>query len=232
MTDTSRRDLAHLLARARGAINAPTHLPDEDRAALLHALARAEVYIGSDTLWPIDIHVGSIHHRLGFDHYVALSRRGLLVQIGAFCRKNWPAVNDAREPHHLDDETVTRLYFDRHPDQYLKIDHIELAPSPPSLAPTSVETGWYCVLGTAHLSTSTADLLDQWCSKECQDRPINVASSIYGWFVPTRRVDPVIEAELPEDLLAAMNFARPQGFDHIQFDCDPAITEALLVHDW
>lgn len=94
------------------------------------------------------------------------------------------------------------------------------------------ETGRYCVLGTAHLSTTTANLLDHWCSEQAKDRPLNIASSVYGWFVPTRDVDPVTRRELPEDLLTVMCFARVRGFDHVLFDCDAGTIEDLPVHDW
>lgn len=233
MADTSRRDLAHLMARARRAIESPTRLVDKDRAALLDTLARAEIQVAdSDILWPIDLHVSTIAHRHGSDHFAALSREALLIRVGTFCRENWTEINDPRDPDSLDDETVATVYFDRHPDEHLETNRISVAPSATVLAAERVETGWYCVLGTAHLSTSTADLLDQWCSEEARDRPINIAGSVYGWFVPARRPDPVTEAKLPNDLLAAMNFARERGFDHILFDCDADTSETLPVRSW
>lgn len=233
MTITSRRDLAHLLARAHRAIEAPTRLADENRAALLDALAKAETHIaGPDVPWPIEIHVGTIAHRHGVDTYVALSRTDLTAKIAAFCRKYWSEINNPRDPDTLDDDTVASAYFGRRSDEYLETDRIEVAPTLTALAAELVETGWYCVLGTAHLSNATADLLDQWCSENAPNRPVNIASSIYGWFVPTRKVDPVTQGELPEDLLAAMNFARERGFDHILFDCDAGTVETLPVHSW
>ena len=64
------------------------------------------------------------------------------------------------------------------------------------------------------------------------DRPLNVASSIYGWFVPTRQIDPATQGQLPGDLLAAICFGRDRGFDHVLFDCDAGTTDELPVHNW
>lgn len=232
MTDTTRRDLARLLARAHRAIEAPAKLMDHDRAALLGALASAETRVaGSPMPWPLEIHIGSIDHRHGLNHYVALTRGGLMAEIAAYCRECWSEIDDARDPATLDDESVASVYFDGRDDEHLATDRIELSSSSPASG-YLVKTGWYCVLGTAHLSTSTADLLDQWCSERATDRPLNIASSIYGWFVPTRQIDSVTQAALPEDLIAAMCFGRERGFDHILFDCDAGTTDELPIHNW
>lgn len=95
-----------------------------------------------------------------------------------------------------------------------------------------LETGRYCVLGTAHLSVATADMLDHWSSERAQDRLLNIASCIYGWFIPTREIDAATRRQLPADLLAAMQFGRDRGFDHILFDCDAATVDGLAVHNW
>jgi hypothetical protein len=232
MTDTSKRDLARLLARARHAIEDPARLVEHDRAALLGALTSAETQVaGSPMPWSLEIHIASIEHRHGLNHYVALTRPALMGEVAAYCRECWSKIGDARDPGTLDDEAVASAYFDNHENEHLSSDRIELGASPPA-AGYLLETGWYCVLATAHLSTSTADLLDQWCSKEATDRPLNIASSIYGWFVPTRQVDPATQAQLPDDLLTAICFGRERGFDHILFDCDAGTADGLPVHSW
>jgi hypothetical protein len=232
MTDTSKRDLARLLARARRAIENPAGLVERDRAALLGALASAETQVaGSPIPWSLEIHIASIEHRHGLNHYVALTRAGLMAEVADYCRECWSEIGDARDPATLDDEAVAGVYFDNHENEHLSSDRIELGASPPA-AGYLLETGWYCVLATAHLSTSTADLLDHWCSKEATDRPLNIASSIYGWFVPTRQIDPARQSQLPDDLLAAICFGRDRGFDHILFDCDAGTADGLPVHSW
>lgn len=232
MTDTSKRDLARLLARARRAIEDPASLVEHDRAALLGALASAESHVaGSPMPWSLEIHIASVEHRHGLNHYVALTRAGLMGEVAAYCREGWTEISDPRDPATLDDEAVAGVYFDIHENEHLSTDRIELGASPPA-AGYLLETGWYCVLATAHLSTSTADLLDHWCSKEATDRPLNIASSIYGWFVPTRQIDPDTQGQLPNDLLAAICFGRDRGFDHILFDCDAGTADGLPVHSW
>ncbi|QOT72305.1 hypothetical protein H5V43_03940 [Sphingobium fuliginis] len=232
MTDTSKRDLARLLTRARRAIEDPARLVEHDRAALLGALASAETHVaGSPMPWSLEIHIASVEHRHGLNHYVALTSAELMSEVAAYCRECWTEISDARDPATLDDETVASSYFDNREDEHLSTDRIELGASPPA-AGYLLETGWYCVLANAHLSTSTADLLDQWCSKEATDRPLNIASSIYGWFVPTRQIDPGTHDQLPDDLLAAIRFGRERGFDHILFDCDAGTADGLPVHSW
>ncbi|CUS45931.1 hypothetical protein MGWOODY_Smn3179 [hydrothermal vent metagenome] len=232
MTDTSKRDLARLLARARRAIENPAELVERDRAALLGALASAETQVaGSPIPWSLEIHIASIEDRHGLNHYVALTRPALMAEVAAYCRECWTEIGDARDPGTLDDEVIASAYFDKRPDEHLSTDRTELGASPPA-AGYLLETGWYCVLGTAHLSTSTADLLDQWCSKEATDCPLNIASSVYGWFVPIRQIDPARLSQLPDDLLAAIRFGRERGFDHILFDCDAGTADGLPVHSW
>lgn len=232
MTDTSKRDLARLLARVRRAIEDPASLVEHDRAALLGALTSAETHVaGSPMPWSLEIHIASVEHRHGLNHYVALTRAGLMGAVAAYCREGWTEISDPRDPATLDDEAVASVYFDIHENEHLSTDRIELGASPP-VAGYLLETGWYCVLATAHLSTSTADLLDHWCSKEATDRPLNIASSIYGWFVPTRQIDPGTQDQLPAELLAAIRFGRERGFDHILFDCDAGTADGLPVHSW
>lgn len=95
-----------------------------------------------------------------------------------------------------------------------------------------IETGRYCVLGTGHITLATADLLEHWSSERAQDRLLDIAGCIHGWFVPTREVDPETLALLPADLLAVMQFARGHGFHYVLFDCDAGTVEALAVHSW
>lgn len=95
-----------------------------------------------------------------------------------------------------------------------------------------LEAGRYCVLGTAHLTLATADLLDKWSSKHAQHRLLDIAGCIHGWFVPTREIDRATRRLLPADLLAVMQFARDHGFNHILFDCDAGTVDGLAVHCW
>lgn len=233
MSDNSIRAFAQLLARARAAIETPGDLDSENRTALIEDVAAFEDCLVAGAIpWPIDIHIGSVSHRHGENHYAALTRAALMAEIGEYCREWWSDIDDFRDPATLDDETVASAYFDDHPSEHLAADRVRIDPPAIDLSANEVEAGRYCVLTTAHVSTATASSLDEWCSSAATDRPINVASTVYGWFVPVREVDEPTQARLPADLLAAMKFARERGFDHILFDCDADGVEDLPQHNW
>ena len=233
MSDYNMRGFAQLLARARAAIETPRDLDEAARDALIEDIAAFEESLAAERLpWPIEVFVGTIDHPHGVNHYAALTREHLIAEIAEYCREWWDEIGDKRDPAELDDETVADRYFDDHPREYLVTDRIciELAPFDRSV-PT-VEAGRYCVLSTAHLSTGTATMLTEWCADAGADRPINVASTLYGWFVPARESDEATQALLPADLSAAMQYARRGGFDHILFDCDAGGVDDLPAFDW
>lgn len=233
MSDTSIRAFAQLLARARAAIETPGDLDNAARQAVIEDIAAFEDCLTVEQLpWPIEVHVGSIDHRHGVNHYVALTREHLMAEVAGYCREWWAEIGDKRDPVQLDDEAVADRYFDDHPSEYLITDRVRIEPAPFDRFMPEVEAGRYCVLSTGHLSTSTATLLTGWCADAGSDRPINAASTLYGWFVPTRERDDAMRALLPADLSAAMQYGRTAGFDHILFDCDGDAVDALPEFDW
>lgn len=233
MSDTSIRAFAQLLARARAAIETPADLDDAARTAVIEDIAAFEDCLARGAIpWGVDIHIGSIDHKHGTNHYAAMSREALMAEVAEYCREWWSDIDDRRDPATLNDDEIANIYFDDHPSEYLRTDRVRIDPPLADRQPSSLETGHYCVLTTAHLSTATANSLDEWSTAEASERPINVASTVYGWFVPSRAVDELTQSKLPADLLAAMNFARAHGFDHILFDCDAGSVEALPKHDW
>ena len=233
MPDNSIRAFAQLLARARAAIETPADLDDAARTAIIEDISAFEDCLARGAIpWGFDIHIGSIDHKHGTNHYAALTQEALMAEVAEYCREWWSDIDDGRDPATLDDETIADIYFDDHPSEYLRTDRVRIDPPLTDMQPSNLETGHYCVLTTAHLSTATANSLDEWSTAETSERPINVASTVYGWFVPAREVDELTRSKLPADLLAAMNFARAHGFDHILFDCDAGSVEALPKHDW
>jgi len=64
------------------------------------------------------------------------------------------------------------------------------------------------VLSTVHVCSKTADLLDAWAAIEPASRPLAVAPTHYGWFIPTREVEETNRAAVRDDVLAAMRFGR------------------------
>ena len=95
-----------------------------------------------------------------------------------------------------------------------------------------IEQGRYCVLSTGHLAAGTAALLDEWASWPPTDRPIDIAASVYGWFVPTRPIDPARRRQLPEDLLAVIAFGDRLGCQFVLVDCDGRTVDALPRRPW
>ncbi|MGN7931783.1 hypothetical protein [Sphingopyxis sp. 22461] len=233
MSEENMRAFAQLLARARAAFETATDLDDAAREALIEDISAFEDCLVEERLpWPIEVYIGTIDHRHGVNHYVALTRGHLIAEIADYCREWWAEIDDRRDPAQLDDETVADRYFDDHPSEYLVTDRVRIEPIHMVRPLPDVEAGRYCVLSTAHLSTATATLLTKWCADAGPDRPINVASTLYGWFVPTRENDEATGALLPADLSKAMQYGRSGGFDHILFDCDASGVDSLPAFDW
>jgi hypothetical protein len=95
-----------------------------------------------------------------------------------------------------------------------------------------LEFGRYLVLSTVHVCMKTADLLDEWAAIDPASRPLPVASTHYGWFIPTREVEVSDQPGIPAEVLAAMRFGREQGCDHLLFDCDAGVIDGLPSFPW
>lgn len=95
-----------------------------------------------------------------------------------------------------------------------------------------VETGRYLVLGTMHVAVKTAEMLDAWALLAPGERPLAVASTHYGWFIPTRNPEQPDRSEIPPELLDAMRLGREQGCDYLLFDCDAGAIDGLAVFPW
>lgn len=95
-----------------------------------------------------------------------------------------------------------------------------------------MEIGHYLVLGTMHVSIKTAEMLDGWALLEPSSRPLAVASTHYGWFIPTRDVEAPDREQIPGEVLAAMRVGREQGCDYLLFDCDACAIDALPTFPW
>ena len=223
-----------LLARARAALEKPADLTVDNCDALIKDIGHAEKRLSaSPLLWPIDVHVAVIEHRHGTNLHVALDANALDTQVAAYCREWWREIGDDRDPHSLSDRDIIETYFDDHPHESCSIDRVMLEPPMiPDRIPEHPETGTYCVLSTAHLTFQTADRLDKWASWPPSERPIDIAASVYGWFVPTRELADDRRAQLPEDLLTLIAFGRDRGFRFVLLDCDACSVDDLPVHDW
>jgi hypothetical protein len=223
-----------LLARARAALETPAGLTADGSNALIRDIAHAERRLSAAPLpWPTDVHVAVIEHRHGTNLHVALDAKALDAQVAAYCREWWREIGDNRDPHSLSDRDIIETYFDDHGHESCSTDRVTLEPPIiPLRIPQLPETGTYCVLSTAHLTFQTADRLDKWASWPPSERPIDIAASVYGWFVPTRELAEECRAQLPEDLLRLIAFGRDRGFRFVLLDCDAGSLDVLPVHDW
>ncbi len=95
-----------------------------------------------------------------------------------------------------------------------------------------MEIGRHLVLSTVHVSMKTAEVLDGWAILEPSDRPLAIASTHYGWFIPTRQAEEPDRAQIPDEVLAAMRVGREQGCDYLLFDCDAGEIDALPTFPW
>lgn len=235
-TDTiSCQDHLALLARARSAIEYPDDLANHARTQLIAEIRGAEDRIERSPLpWTVHLHAAAIEHRYGTNIHAAIDEATLDAEIAAWCREWWKEAGDERDPATLDDETVIAVYFDGHPSDGCAKDQLQVVPPPLKATSTSepVEMGRYCVLSTAHLTVQTAGLLDGWASWPPTERPIDIAASVYGWFVPTRSLEETRQALLPADLLRLMAFGRSRGFQFLLLDCDGDRSDDLPIHDW
>lgn len=95
-----------------------------------------------------------------------------------------------------------------------------------------MEIGRHLVLSTMHVAVKTADMLDGWATLEPSSRPLAVASTHYGWFIPTREAEDPDRKQIPNEVLAAMQVGREQGCDYLLFDCDAGEVEGLPTFPW
>lgn len=93
------------------------------------------------------------------------------------------------------------------------------------------EVHQFIVISTSHLSEATANRLD--------NTPASIwpwhggPFSYYGWFVYAHKENLGSDDDaIPDDLFAAMTWARNQGFEYLLFDRDADIVEGLATYDW
>jgi hypothetical protein len=229
----TRHDHVALLARVRAALERPDILDAAARAALIETIGASESGLRFCALpWPIDMHLGIIEHRHGVNFYAGLNRDVLVAEMAEYAREWWKEIGDRRDPHTLPDDEVIAAYFDDHPSESYSTEILRLEPLPAVRSVRSIESGAYCVLSTAHLTVQTAGLLDKWACWPPSDRPIDIAASVYGWFVPTRPLPDDRRAKIPDDLQEIIAFGRDRGFQFLLLDCDADRAADLPVHDW
>ncbi|RIA46194.1 hypothetical protein DFR49_0727 [Hephaestia caeni] len=218
-----------LLSRARKAIETPGELDDDVRNTLIDDIDAATTRLATCPLpWPLMVHVGSIEHEEGVNHYIAVTDQALTRQIADYCREFWFEIDDACDPSHLDDETVVREYFRQHPNEVHSTDVEHLAPEP-AIAPGLLGTDKVLLLDNRHISSETDSHLLEWANIGRMEAPLFVTDTPVGWLLSDEPGCPF--EELPDDLERAMTCARVAGAQHLLIGRDGMIVEGLQRYD-
>ena len=232
MPANARQDFAQLLAAARMALECPEGPGEEARLRLIGQLTQAERLIDTHVVpWEIAVHVGQIDHRHGTESLAALDRDALMAQVGAYCRLWWSEIEDKRDPAALDDDAIAGIYFEQNQSECLATEIISI-PGPQGTMAMPVQGGRYLAVSTHHVQPATGDLLDAWAGLPADDRPLRVADTGYGWFVRTDAIGHVETGPIPSELIAALTFARNQGFRYLLLDRDADEVDELDHFDW
>lgn len=164
MVDHTRSAHLALLARTKAAL-----APHADASTgISDLIADLEAAIGRIKLtavpWPVPVYLAMIGHCHGTSVAAAVSHKGLLDQVAAFCRLQWDAINDDRDPASLDDSIVVRDYFNLHPEDQL-ISRMEWIEPDVGYGPERLEMGNYLALSSTHLSWPTTLTIDEWMTR-------------------------------------------------------------------
>jgi len=231
MTDHTRTAHRALLERVRAGLAADCEAPI-DRAEIIAELDAAIVRIDQTPVpWSISIYLATIGHRHGTTVLAAVSRKGLMNQVAAFCRAQWGEINDSRDPARLEDAIVVRDYFNLHPEDQL-LSRMEWIDPDVGYNPERLEIGNYIALSSSHVSWATTLTIDEWMMCDPSDRPVSIADTHYGWVICTTPSSFHDRSAIPGDLLAALTFAREQGCDYLILDRDASATDRLPCFEW
>lgn len=131
MSGFTNRDYAQLLSRARAALETPADLSPTEINYVIKDIALAEdAAAGGHLPWRMQIHVATIAHCEGINHYAACTRAALMAEVAAYCREWWDEISHQGDPAQLEDEQVAQLYFDKHPSETLSTSELTLDPDP------------------------------------------------------------------------------------------------------
>lgn len=224
---------AHLALLARAKIALAAHAAAS--ADISDLIVDIEAAIGqiSQTIvpWPVPVYLAMIGHCHGTSVAAAVSHKELLNQVAAFCRSQWDAINDDRDPATIDDAIVVRDYFNLHPEDRL-ISRMEWIEPDLGYDPEHLEIGNYLALSSSHLSWPTTLTIDEWMTREPSDRPVSIADTHYGWLISTVPSSFGDQSAIPDDLVATLSFARKKGCNYLILDCDGSTTEHLPCFEW
>ena len=230
MKDHPRSMHLDLLARARAALASHAE-GDADIAEIIADLDTAILSIDrAPVAWSIPVYLATIGHGHGTTNVVAVSYRGLQVQVATFCRSQWGEINDSRDPGSLDDAMVIRDYFNLHPEDQLT-SRMEWIDPDFGYDPERLEIGNYIALSSSHISWPTTEKIDEWITLDPCHRPVSIADTHYGWVIATAPSSFGDKSEIPADLFHALTFARGLGCNYLILDRDASTTDRLPCYE-
>lgn len=232
MPHYTKQDHLQLLARARAVLKSPADCDAKDIRALIEDLYAAEDRLVTEEVpWSIEVHVGTIDHNQGTNGYAALSRATLLAKMANFCREWWKEARCDVDHLTLSDEEVVHTYFANHGDDWYTTDCVAL-PGPEAAGAPVIETDRMLVLCNSHLRKETAERLEHWAQLPADGRPLDTVSTGCGFIIRMPIADRAVDADLPEELIAALGLARERGCHGVIFDRDASEVAMLEIFDW
>lgn len=94
----------------------------------------------------------------------------------------------------------------------------------------SFESRRFVVISTGHVTAATARLLDETPSPQWPC--VGGCYGTFGWFLCVHEQNGLGADAIPEDLFAAMTWARGEGFDYLLLDCDGDLVDGLPSYAW
>jgi len=220
---------ARLLRRIRAALENPGELPLSAFHTLTKELSAAEARFASIDSNEAAAFLGEADHCSWFSIYTAATIVDLMEQIVAHLHLLYPNLGI----HEIADRSLGERIL--HLEALMPGVEISIRAIRKSLrkcSPGDIPSGSYCMLSTNHIAMATAGILDGWSNGHAHESPVVVARNPRGWFVGTGNADWNRSPAIPDDLRAALDFARERHFDVIHFDCDAARTHHLSTYDW
>lgn len=232
MPGYTKQDHLQLLARARAALEGPADCDGKDIRELIEDLYAAEDRLESEEVpWSLDVHVGTIDHKEGTNVYATFSRATLMAEMADFCREWWKDADIAINHLTLSNEEIVHAYFTDRGEDFYTTDCVSL-PGPDADGLPVIETDRLLVLCTSHLRKETADRLEQWAQLPADERPLGTASTGYGFMVRKPVSGRASDADIPQELTAALGLARERGCHGVLYDRDASAVVMLEAFEW
>jgi hypothetical protein len=100
----------------------------------------------------------------------------------------------------------------------------------------TLEIAKMLILSTSHVTNETRLKMEQWAEGEADENgfiPTVYRKGDYGWIIHVHEAESEMDTDrFPEDVTAAIVFARGQGCQWIMYDCDADEIDELPTYEW